>query len=136
MSISTTPHLNFRGNARSALELYKSVFGGDLVIVTYKDFGMAQDPAEAEQVVWGQVTAASGFRVMAFDVLAARPWDPGTNAFFVAVRGDSAEEIEGLWKKLAEGATVLQPLAKSQWAPLYGMLTDRFGVTWVLDVHR
>lgn len=71
---------------------------------------------------------------MAYDVPARLPWDPGTNAFLVSVRGDSAAEIAALWDKLAEGATVAQPFAPSGWTPLYGMLKDRFGVTWVLDV--
>jgi PhnB protein len=38
------------------------------------------------------------------------------------------------WERLADGATVVQPLAPAQWAPLSGMLRDRFGVTWVVDV--
>ena len=50
------------------------------------------------------------------------------------MRGETPQEITAHWEKLAEGATVVQPLAPAQWAPLYGMLTDRFGVAWVLDV--
>ena len=57
MSVNSVAHLNFRGDARAALELYQSVFDGDLRIVTYGDMGNVQDPAEADQVVWGQVTS-------------------------------------------------------------------------------
>lgn len=71
---------------------------------------------------------------MAFDVPAAMPWDPGQNAYYVSVGSDSADEIAGYWARLAEGATVIVPLAPSKWSPLYGMLKDRFGVTWVLNV--
>jgi PhnB protein len=71
---------------------------------------------------------------MAYDVPSRMPWEQGKNAFFVSVRGDSAAEITALWEKLSAGATIAQPLAPSGWAPLYGMLKDRFGVTWVLDV--
>jgi PhnB protein len=71
---------------------------------------------------------------MAYDVPARLPLDPGTNAFFVSVRGDSAQEISELWEKLSAGATVVVPLAPSGWTPLYGMLVDRFGVAWVQDV--
>jgi PhnB protein len=134
MSINTTPHLNFRGDAREALTFYQSVFGGDLMVVTYKDAHSVTDPAEADQVMWGQTVATSGFRVMAYDVPAARPWNPGADPFFVSVRSDSTDEIETIWEKLANGATVIVPLAKSGWAPIYGMLKDKFGVTWVLDV--
>jgi PhnB protein len=134
VSISTTTHLNFRGDAREALALYQSVFGGSVVVVSYRDAGTAPDPAEADQVMWGQVTAGNGFRVMAYDVPGRLPYDAGRNAVYVSVRGDSADEITGYWTGLSEGATVVQPLAPAAWAPLYGMLRDRFGVTWVLDV--
>lgn len=134
MSVNTTPHLNFRGEARAALEFYRSAFGGDLAVITYGDMGAPEDPAEAANVVWGQVSAPNGFRVMAYDVPASRPWSAGEDPFFVSVRGDDADELTAAWKVLSEGAAVLQPLGPSQWAPLYGMLKDRFGVTWVLDV--
>lgn len=134
MSVNTVTHLNFRGDARAALAFYRSVFGGDAAVVTYKDAGNVQDPSEADQVMWGQVSAGNGFRVMAYDVPAHLPWNQGENAFFVSLRGDTAEEVTTYWKKLSAGATVLQPLGPAQWAPLYGMLRDRFGVTWVVDV--
>lgn len=134
MTVSVTNHLNFRGDARAALEFYQSVFGGDITIVTYKDAQAVQDPSEADQVMWGQVVAKNGFRVMAYDVPSRMPWDHGKNAFFVSLRGDSADELAALWEKLSAGATIVRPLGPSGWAPLYGMLEDRAGVTWVLDV--
>ncbi len=45
-----------------------------------------------------------------------------------------APQIQRMWNGLADGATVLTPLAPAPFAPLYGMLTDRFGVTWIVDV--
>jgi len=134
MSVNAVTHLNFRGDARAALMFYRSVFGGDAVTVTYKDAGNVQDPSEADQVMWGQVAAGSGFRVMAYDVPSHMPWNRGENAFFVSLRGEATEEVSAYWEKLSDGATVLQPLEPAQWAPLYGMLKDRFGVTWVVDV--
>lgn len=134
MSVNAVTHLNFRGDARAALTFYQSVFGGDVVVVTYKDAGNVQDPSEADQVMWGQVAAGSGFCVMAYDVPARLPWNQGENAFFVSLRGEATEEVTSYWEKLSDGATVLQPLGPAQWAPLYGMLKDRFGVTWVVDV--
>ncbi|MEV4318030.1 VOC family protein [Actinocrispum sp. NPDC049592] len=134
MSVTTATHLNFRGDARQALEFYQSVSGGELTIITYKDMGNLENPDEADQVVWGQVRSANGFHVMAYDVPAGRPFSRGDDPFFVSVRGDSAEEISALWDKLSNGATIVVPLAASAWAPLYGMLKDRFGITWVLDI--
>lgn len=132
--IDVSTHLNFRGDARAALEFYQSVFGGDLTVVTYADAHAVQEPSEAQQVMFGQVVADNGFRVMAYDVPSRLPLDRGQDPFFVSVRGDSGEEISAFWHALAEGATIVQPLAPSGWTPLYGMLTDRFGITWVLDV--
>ncbi|MER6164537.1 VOC family protein [Streptomyces violaceorubidus] len=136
MTAKAVTHLNFRGEAREALTFYRSAFGGDLTLVTYQDAGNVQDPAAAHQVMFGQVSSADGPSVMAYDVPSDLPWNRGENAFFVSVRGESAEEITAYWERLAEGATVLRPLGAAQWASLYGMLRDRFGVTWILDVVR
>lgn len=135
MTVQSTTHLNFRGDARAALAFYQSVFGGEQMLVSYKDAGQVQDPAEADQVMYGQVSADNGFRVMAYDVPSRMGWNPGEIPFFVSVRGNAADEITRYWEKLVDGATVVQPLAPSGWSPLYGMLKDRFGVTWVLDVE-
>jgi len=134
MSVSVVTHLNFRGDARQALEFYHSVFGGDLAIVTYQDAGNVQDQSEADQVMWGQVAAENGFRVMAYDVPSHMPWSQGKNAFFVSLRGETSQEISAYWEKLSDRATIVQALEPAQWAPLYGMLSDRFGVIWVVDV--
>ncbi|CAL9562839.1 hypothetical protein SUDANB121_04691 [Nocardiopsis dassonvillei] len=134
MAITTTAHVNFRGDARAALEFYRSVFGGDIAVITYRDAHSVTDEAEADQVMWGRVESAAGFRIMAYDVPGRTGWNPGEKPFFVSVRGDSVEEVTGYWEALAEGATVVQPLGASGWARVYGMLEDRFGLTWVLDV--
>ena len=134
MSVTTTTHLNFRGDARAALEFYQSVFGGDLAVVTYKDAGNVQEESEADQVMWGQVLAENGFHVMAYDVPSGTGHHQGENSFFVSVRGETVEEVTGFWEKLSAGATVVIPMGPAGWAPAYGMLRDRLGVVWVVDV--
>jgi PhnB protein len=134
MSVTTVTHINLRGQARAALAFYQAVFSGELTQVTYAQMGNVQDPADAEQIIWGQVVAPNGFRIMACDVAADTPWHQGENAYFISLRGDSVEEIVALWRKLGEGGAVLHDLAPTVWTPLYGMLKDRFGVVWVVDV--
>ena len=134
MSITTTAHINTRGDARELLEFYRTVFDGDLVVATYADIHAVEAPEQADQVAWGQVTSADGFRIMAYDVQPSKPFDAGTNAFYIALRGDDPAEIQRRWDGLADGATVLTPLAPAPFAPLYGMLTDRFGTTWILSL--
>lgn len=135
MTVKTTTHLNFRGTARAALEFYQAAFGGHLAAFTYKDVGAVQNPAEADQVMWGQVEAESGFRIMAYDVPSRLSHDAGEIPFFVSLRGTDGDELRALWEKLAAGATIIQPIGPAAWSPLYGMLKDKFGVTWVFDLE-
>jgi len=134
MAIRTVTHLNFQGNARAALAFYQEVFKGQQTLVTYAQAGQAETARDPEHVIWGQVTGDDGIALMAYDVQAGRDWNPGSNAFFVSLRGDDIDTIQPLWSALSDGAEVLQALTASQWSPLYGMLRDRFGVTWVVDV--
>lgn len=61
--------------------------------------------------------------------------DRGTTSFFVSVRGSEEDDVTAPWEKLSDGANVLFPLGPAPWgAPVYGMLVDRFGITWVLDI--
>lgn len=135
MTVKTVTHLNFRGDARAALSFYQSVFGGELMAMTYRDAGAVQNPAEADQIMWGQVASNDGFHIMAYDVPSRLDWNAGEIPFFVSVRGKEADAISRYWAALSDGATIIAPLAPAGWSPLYGMLKDRFGVTWVLDVE-
>jgi PhnB protein len=133
MSVTTTAHVNFRGDARKALEFYQSVFGGDLSVATYADIHAVEDPSQADHVAFGRVTAPNGFDIMAYDVQPSKPYNPGENPFYITLQGTDAGEVKALWNALGDGAAaILVPLAPAAFAPLYGMLTDRFGVTWIV----
>lgn len=145
MTLTTTIHLNFPGTARAALDFYASVFGGEVVATTYGELGMPAELPGAANVVFGQLESPSGFRVMAYDIPGRTDGFAGTTRrengttitdrpFFVSLRAESLPEATGYWEGLAEGATVVEPLAASAWSAGFGMLTDRFGVTWVVDV--
>ena len=149
MSITVTTHLNFRaGEARAALDFYAQAFGGEVATATYADFGMPPELPDAQRIVFGQVVSPEGFRVMAYDVPGTGDQGAAQSAstrrengmtitdqpFFVSVRAGSLDELADYWERLSEGATVVEPLAASAWSAGFGMLTDRFGVTWVLDV--
>lgn len=135
MSINVSPHLNFNGHARKALTFYHSVFGGQLSVVTYADAHDAQSASSPDDVIWGQVQAANGFRVMAYDVQSAKTWNPGDNAFYLIVEGTTKEEITEYWAQLKNDGEIIQPLGPSQWSPLCGMLKDQFGVVWALSIQ-
>lgn len=147
--MTTTPvaHLNFRGEARAALDFYAATFGGVATVTTYADAGMPADAPGADRVVWGQVLGADGFRVMAYDIPGAGPATAPTtrrengvtlteSSFFLALQGATFDEASAHFDRLADGATIVEPFAASPWSAGFGMLTDRFGVTWVIDVAR
>jgi PhnB protein len=136
MSITTTAHLNFRGEARAALEFYRSVFGGEVAVFTYEQAHAAQDPQENDWLTWGEVRGENGIHVMAYDVQVRRAYDQGERSYFVSVRADSTDELADYWSRLVEGAQeIIDDLAPAPWgSPLYGQVKDRFGVIWVLDV--
>lgn len=148
MTIQTTTHLNFRGDARAALEFYRSVFGGHAVINTYADVGMPADAPGSDTVVFGLVAADNGFRVMGYDIpgeTAGSIAGGGSTrrennttitdqALFVSIGAESLDEVQGYWDALAVDATIVEPLAASAWSAGFGMLTDRFGVTWSVSV--
>lgn len=147
MSVHTVAHLNFHGEAREALEFYRSVFGGDLTIATYGDFGLPEELPDAHKVVFGQIVAGNGFRVMAYDVPGpVAPAAPApstrrengatitTEKFFLSVRGETVDEVTPYWAGLSDGATVIEAFGPAPWAPAFGMLTDRYGITWIVDV--
>jgi PhnB protein len=134
MSVRSTPHVNFRGQARAALEFYHLVFGGDIALATYAQIGAADDPSQADQIAFGRVTAPNGFDVMAYDVQPAKPFDPGRNAFYITLQASDEAEVRTGWAALSDGAEIVIPLAPAPFASLYGMLTDRFGVTWIVGM--
>ncbi|QWT20165.1 VOC family protein [Bacillus sp. NP157] len=134
MSIQTVTHINFRGQAREALAFYQQALDGQLTAVSYGDVGQGDKAIDPSHVMWGQVVTEGGFRVMAYDVQAALPWNAGENAFFVSLRCDSEAEAFVLWDALGEGGTVLEPMGPAPWSPQYGKLQDRFGVVWLVDV--
>ena len=136
MTITTTAHANFRGQAREALTYYQSVFGGELALATYADIHSAETPETADHIAFGRLTAADGFDLMGYDVQPSKGYDPGQNAFYLNLQGTDAHEITARWDRLADNAqAVLIPLGPAPFAPLYGMLTDRYGITWIVGVE-
>lgn len=127
MTIQTTPHLNFNGDARSALEFYQSVFGGHTTINSYADFGMPAELPGADKVVFGLVVAENGFRVMGYDIPgrtegsiagggSTRRENNTTitdQALFVSIGSDTLDELQGYWDALATDAIIVEPLAAS-----------------------
>jgi PhnB protein len=132
---SLNPYLSFKNQAREAMTFYQSVFGGELEISTFGQFeGMVQDPAEADLVMHSQLTTPDGFVLMAADTPTGMTWQQPAGVS-VSVSGDDEAPLQGFWDKLADGGTVTMPFDTPPWGGRFGMLTDRFGIDWMVAVN-
>jgi PhnB protein len=132
MTSQLNPYLTFNGNAREAMEFYRSVFGGQLRINTFGEFG-SPDPATADQVMHAMLTTDRGYILMASDAPPGMPYNPG-NTITCSLSGDPGEGLEEAWEKLSDGGSITMPFEKQMWGDLYGMCTDKFGIAWMVDV--
>ncbi|MBV9821805.1 MAG: VOC family protein [Actinobacteria bacterium] len=134
MTTRLNPYLNFRDRTREAMEFYSSVFGGELSFMTFAEMHASEDPAEQDKIMHSQLVTAHGLTLMAADTPNSMDYSPGTNDFAVSLSGEDEGELRGYWDKLSDGATVTAPLDKAPWGDLFGMCTDRFGITWLVNV--
>jgi PhnB protein len=133
MTSRLNPYLNFRDNTRDAMTFYQTVFGGKLDISTFAEFQASEDPAEADKVMHSQLDAPNGMTLMAADTPNSMEFKPGNN-YSVSLSGDDEAELHGYWDKLNDDATVTMPLEKAPWGDSFGMLIDRFGVQWLVNI--
>jgi PhnB protein len=135
MATVLDPYLNFRGNTREAMEFYKSVFGGELTTATFKDFGASSDATEDDLIMHAVLEGDGGIRVMAADVPDRMDYQPGTNNFSMSLSGEEETQLREYFDKLADGGSVTMPLEKAVWGDVFGMCTDRFGISWLVNVN-
>lgn len=132
MTSRLNPYISFNGNARDAMEYYKSVFGGELTISTFADFGMAD--AGADKIMHAQLVTDDGYWLMGADTPPGMPFNPGNN-ISVSISGDDAA-LRGYFDRLADGGTVTMPLEKQVWGDEFGQCVDRFGVLWLVNIGQ
>lgn len=133
MKTRINPYLGFKDNARQAMEFYHSVFGGELVIRTFKEFNASQDPSEDDKVMHSMLDAGDTVTFMAADTPDNMEYYPSSN-ISMSLSGYNEAEIRGYWDKLAEGAKIREPLSLAPWGDTFGMLTDKFGVEWLVNI--
>lgn len=134
MSANVNPYLNFRGTAREAMTFYQSVLGGTLNLSSFKDFGMPVGEGEEELVMHSQIDGPDGPIVMGADVPSHMPFTAGENTFSVSLSGNDEATLTRWFEGLSEGGDVQQPLEKAPWGDSFGMLKDRFGVSWLVNI--
>lgn len=133
MANKLNPYLTFIGKARQAMEFYSSVFGGELTIQTFKEMHAAQSPEQDELIMHSQLVTTDGMTLMASDDPEAENESKNVS---VSVSGEDETALRGYWEKLVEGATVLAPFETAPWGDTFGMLTDKFGIRWMINVTK
>ena len=128
------PYLGFKGRARDAMEFYRSVFGGDLRLTTFGEFG-APEGVDADQVMHAQLETPAGFTLMASDTPPGMDYTAPNSTMTVSLSGDD-QDLRGYWEKLADGGTVTMPLEKQMWGDEFGMCVDRFGTPWMVNIGQ
>jgi PhnB protein len=133
--VGLNPYLSFKDNTKEAMEFYKSVFGGELRISTFKEFHATQDPSMENLIMHSSLDNKDGVMFMASDTPQRMEFKPGNN-FNMSLTGDPADEakLRGYFEKLADGGTITMPLEKAIWGDIFGMCVDKFGVQWLVNI--
>lgn len=133
METKLNPYLNFRDNTRDAMEFYQSVFGGALTMNTFGESHASDDPAEAGKIMHSMLKTDNGIAFMASDTPNRMEFKPGSNVH-MSLNGDNEPELRGYWDKLSAGANITVPLDKAPWGDIFGMLVDKFGIHWMVNI--
>jgi PhnB protein len=133
MQSRLNPYLSFKDNTREAMTFYQSVFGGKLDMHTFQEYHASQDPSEDNKIMHAMLEADNGITFMGADTPNAMEYQPGSS-ISMSLSGDNMDELSGYYTKLAEGGTVVMPLEKAPWGDTFGMVADKFGVAWMVNV--
>lgn len=130
MKTALNPYLNFNGNAAEAMKFYQSILGGDLDIQPFGDMGKTEE--EKKRTIHA-VLKKEGIHIMASD---GHPDQQVTfgDSVHMSLVGDDETQLTEWFNKLSEGGKVDMLLAKQFWGDTFGMLTDKFGIHWMVNI--
>ena len=137
------PYLNFNGSTEEAFNFYKSVFGGEfLVLQRFGNMpgcdempeGKQVSEADREKIMHIALPVGNGNVLMATDALESMGQNlTEGNNFSLSYSADGKEEAEQIFNGLSEGGKVEMPLADAFWGSYFGMLQDKFGIRWMVS---
>ncbi|MBU2694256.1 VOC family protein [Pimelobacter sp. 30-1] len=137
MTINLNPYINWRGQAREAMEFYRSVLGGELQVMTFADMGgtaMGVAEAEVDWVMHAALSVSDSVLLMGADHPQHVPGEPQQQQVSISGPAEDEATLRAWWDGLSEGATIHQPLEKAPWGDSFGMLEDRYGVQWLVNI--
>ena len=130
MTMQLNPSLTFPGTAGEAMDYYADVLGGTVRVMTFKDAGM-----DVPGVMHAALETPAGFHIFASDQFEGMGPDlvQGTN-MQMSISGDDEPAMRGYWERLSAEGQVVMPLEKQMWGDVYGLVTDRFGISWHINI--
>jgi PhnB protein len=132
---SINPYLNFNGNCREAMNFYKECLGGELELMTFgSNPGMEVSEKEKDNILHGKLTI-NGISVMASDGMESGKVINGTSVT-LSIDCSTLEEIEKYFANLSKDGKITMPLQDTFWGARFGMLTDKFGIQWMLNFDK
>jgi PhnB protein len=145
MSTTLTPYLSFDGCTREAFAFYEQALGARIeTLMRYADLPApaAAAPADAgcagpeqpsgDGIMHACLRLPGGAMLFAGDTPPGVPFQ-GVQGVMLALQYDSVDEAHSAFAALAAGGQVTMPLAPAFWAQTFGMLTDRFGISWAVN---
>lgn len=131
MALTITPYLNFNSQCAEAFRFYHEVLGGELTVQTFGDTLMRDHvPPEMHDAVFNARLVVDGAVLMGFDVRPGVTVKP--EGFEVGIAMSDAAEADRIFAALADGGEVTMPIAESFAAKRFGMVTDRYGIPWMV----
>jgi PhnB protein len=130
-------YLFFDGTCAEAMRFYERVFRGRLeLLLTYGESPASNDvsPEKRERIMHARLDI-DGRALMASDAVSEDPFE-GIRGFALSMNYDSVDEAQRVFGELSDGGTVQMPLQKTFWSAAFGMLVDRFGTPWMINVNE
>jgi PhnB protein len=129
-----TTYLIFNGNCGEAMSFYAKCLDAKLDMMRFSDAPMPST-AESKDKIMHAHLQKGGAGIMASDTMPGMPHEQGNN-FSIALGCESVSEIDEYFAALSEKGKVTMPLQETFWAPRFGMLTDQFGINWMLNLEQ
>lgn len=132
MKAVLTPYLTFDGKTKDAMTFYQSVLSGELKMQTFAESGMPTSPADKDKIIHADLKNDT-LSFMASDGNAENPVHMGNNVG-LSIAGTDEATLTKYFNGLSEGGKIDMPLAKQFWGDTFGMLTDKFGIHWMVNI--
>ena len=133
--VNLNPYLNFSGDTRDAMEFYRQVFGGELEVMTFSDLPGTPAPPGYEDKVMHAALRADDVTLMASEGQPGSQVTVGDNVQ-LSLSGTDEKKLSTYFSDLSDGGRIRVPLGPQPWGDTFGMVTDRFGVHWMVNITK